>query len=376
MGGAARSRPFFSSVARRPALPPRSHRPSVRLAAACIIAAGLAAYANSFTGVFVFDDEPAILENRITSLWPLTRATAAPRDTTLSGRPVSTLTFALNDALAADARATGVSATASTSASAGRSDRFPREPWGYHAVNLSIHILAALTLFGIVRRTLTSAPLRNRFGRAANALALVIAAIWVVHPLQTGSVTYIVQRVESLMGLFYLLTLDCAIRAWEADEPTEGRTDRRPWIMASSIAACACGMGSKEVMVTAPLMVGLWDAMFGTPAVGLKPDTTAAVRLKPDTTSLWSRWPLYAGLAATWAILAVLAAGGPRTFSVGFGFPEWPWWTYLLTQAGVIVHYLRLAFVPYPLVLDYEWPPAQSLMDVAPQALFVPRWWR
>ena len=156
---------------------------------------GAAAYASSFDGIFVFDDEPSIADNpNVRSLRPLTRAMAAPPDTTVSGRPIASLTFAINYALAPGDR---------------------RDLRGYHAVNLSIHILAALALFGVARRTLVSTRMRERFGAAATPLAFATALIWLVHPLQTGSVTYIVQRVESLMGLFYLLTLYCAIRAMD-----------------------------------------------------------------------------------------------------------------------------------------------------------------
>ncbi|HEY3232961.1 MAG TPA: tetratricopeptide repeat protein [Roseiflexaceae bacterium] len=251
---------------------------------------------------------------------------AAPPDTTLSGRPIASLTFAINYALAR---------------------RDPRDLWGYHVVNLAIHILAALVLFGIVRRTLAGTRMRERFGAAATPLAFVTSLIWLVHPLHTGSVTYVVQRVESLMGLFYLLTLYCAIRSAEET----GRTSNG-WIT-GAIVACALGMATKEVMVTAPLMVLLWDWTFGSSGI----ESRRA-----------SRWPLYVGLAATWMIVAALAAAGPRVHAVGFGFPDWPWPTYLITQAGVVAHYLRLAIVPSPLVLDYEWPAAQSIVDVAPQA--------
>src|SRR5213594_3868189 len=186
---------------------------------------------------------------------------AAPPDTTLSGRPIASLTFAINYALAR---------------------RDPRDLWGYHAVNLAIHILAALVLFGIVRRTLAGIRMRERFGDAATLLAFVTALIWLVHPLQTGSVTYVVQRVESLMGLFYLLTLYCAIRAAD-DGPAEAGPYRRgpasvgsafrrtsdQWIT-GAIVACALGMATKEVMVTAPLMVLLWDWTFGSAGLGVR----------------------------------------------------------------------------------------------------------
>jgi tetratricopeptide (TPR) repeat protein len=104
-------------------------------------------------------------------------------------------------------------------------------------------------------------------------------------------------------------------------------------------------MGTKEVMATAPLMVMLWDRLF----------------VSDRTTT---RRTLYVSLAATWAILAVLVAGGYRSSAVGFGFAEWPWWRYLMTQVDVVTHYLRLAVVPDPLVLDYEWPAAASIGQV------------
>src|SRR5208337_2368430 len=89
---------------------------------------------------------------------------------------------------------------------------------GYHVTNLAIHLAAALLLFGIVRRTATtfqgSRP-EPTTPPAATPIALAVALLWAVHPLQTESVTYVVQRAESLMGLFYLLTLYCFLRGVE-----------------------------------------------------------------------------------------------------------------------------------------------------------------
>jgi tetratricopeptide (TPR) repeat protein len=308
-----------------------------------VIGLGVWTYSNSFSGVFVFDDARAIVENpNIKHLWPLTRAMAAPRDVTVSGRPVASLTLALNYALApADVRDVmnpgGPGAPPDTEA------RYRRNLWGYHALNLALHLLAALVLFGIVRRTLISEPLRERFGASSTSLACAIALIWLVHPLHTQAVTYIVQRVESLMGLFFLLTLYGAIRAAEPG-PQHG------YWMCGSVAACALGMGSKEVMVAAPIVVWLWDRLFG------------------PHDHHGHRWALYASLASTWIILALLVASDPRPNSAGIGVGGWTWWAYLRTQAGVVFHYLRLAAVPVPLVFDYDWPQTRSLAAVAPQA--------
>ena len=79
----------------------------------------------------------------------------------------------------------------------------------------------------------TTCSLRARFGHVSRWLPLAVAAIWIAHPLQTESVTYLIQRAESLMGLFYLLTVYCGIRACESLHP-------RAW-SAAAVAACALG---------------------------------------------------------------------------------------------------------------------------------------
>jgi tetratricopeptide (TPR) repeat protein len=279
-----------------------------------LIAAGLWAYHNSFHGPFFFDDAPSIPENpHIRHLWPIPETLSAPPYSTVNGRPTVCLTLALNYAFG------GLNVA------------------GYHAANLTIHLLSALVLFGIVWRTLDSETLRGRFPGAAVGLAAVIALLWELHPLQTESVTYIVQRTESLMGLFFLLTLYGTIRGAHSPRP-------RPWYLAAVIS-CALGMGSKEVMVAAPLIVLLYDRVF----------------LASSFRELWQRRAgLYVGLAATWLLLAVLVARTPHS-ATGFGMKNLTPWDYLKTEAGVILYYLRLGFWPRPLVIDYsDWPIAHS----------------
>ena len=171
------------------------------LARVAILLAVLASYASSFGGAFVFDDIPAIVDNpHVRSLLPLRESFSAPTEVTTAGRPVAAFSFAASYALAGG-----------------------YETWWYHATNVAIHAFAALALFGIVRRTLLTPPLGDRFGPSSTTLAFLVALLWAVHPLQTQAVTYLVQRVESLMGLFYLSTLYCAIRAWEETGSSAGR---------------------------------------------------------------------------------------------------------------------------------------------------------
>src|SRR5262249_8505691 len=220
-------------------------------------------------------------------------------------------------------------------------------PWGYHAFNLAIHLLAGLVLLRIVRHMLQSDRFRAAHPKPSPWLAVAVATIWMVHPLQTESVTYIIQRAESMMSLFLLLTLYCAIQSVHAARP-------RVW-QAAAVCACLCGMGSKEVMVSAPFVVLLYDRLF------LAESFKAIVR---------RRWPLYAGLAATWIVLGVLVKTPSQTKDWVY-FPGITAWSYAITQPAVIAHYLRLALWPYPLVLDYAWRPAQSLAATLPAAALV-----
>lgn len=274
-----------------------------------IVIAGLAVYANSFNGPFLFDDQEGIVENAsIRRLAAIGEVLSPPRNTTVAGRPMANLSFALNYAVG------GV------------------ETRGYHVVNLIIHICAGLILFGIIRRTLLRPRWREQYGRAATGLATAAAMLWVVHPLQTESVTYIIQRVESLMALFYLLTLYAVIRY--AERPGV----RWPVI---AVVSCALGMATKEVMVTAPIVALLYDRAF----------LAGTFR-----EALQKRWRLYAGLSATWLLLACLIAGAPRSATAGLGVKGITPLMYATTQLGVIVHYLTLSLWPHPLCLDYAWP--------------------
>jgi protein O-mannosyl-transferase len=310
--------------------------------AAVLLAAGLWAYGTSFEGAFVFDDFISVVQNpHVRTLRPVTAAMSAPPDTTLSGRPVASLSFALNYALApTEARETFEPPPAGRDEDAAP---FRRNVRAYHAVNLAIHLAAAVALFGVVRRTLLSAPLRQRFGAEAGALSLAVAHLWVVHPLHTEAVTYLVQRVESLMGLFALLALYCAIRAGDGARPLA-------W-GAAAVASYALALGSKEGAMVLPLVVIAWDRVFLT---GDAPPH-----------EVWRRrWPLYVAFATT-SLLLVFTANGVRSRSVGFWLDGWTPWTYLLTQSRVIVHYLRLAFWPSPLVLDPYWPAVRSFQEAA-----------
>jgi protein O-mannosyl-transferase len=327
-----------------------------------IVAAGAATYWNSLSGPFIWDDQVSIVTNRtIQHLWPISDTLSPPRETPVAGRPIVNLSFAINYAIGGLSEA------------------------GYHAGNIAVHIGCALLLFSIVRRTLAGLQLRS-----ADSTALVAALLWMLHPLQSEAVDYVTQRSESLMALFFLLTLYCAIRArrnhrtW--DPPSGGAVRLKPALSARpstphgttrgqagsgravegpdatydgrwqtlSVIACACGMASKESMAVAPLIVVLYDRAFEFTSI---------------REALQARKYLYAGLAATWIELGAFIWQQPRSTAGLFTAVD-PW-SYLLNQIQMLVLYLRLSVWPDALILDYGLPRALAIRDVVPTALVV-----
>jgi len=310
------------------AIVPQSSTRQHWLLVAALLIAGTLAYSNSFDGVMLLDDiiriknNPSVHEPATSGAWLGDRLR----------RPLVSLSVALNYQLDGS------------------------NPLGYHIFNLLIHLAAGLTLFGIVRRVLLLPRWASYFGTAAAPLAFLIALFWTLHPLQTASVTYIIQRCESMMGMFYLLTIYLVIRGATGDRS-------KLWYVLA-IIACLGGMLTKAVMCTAPLMVLLFDRVF------LASHFREIVK---------RRWALYVGLAFT---LLFMADGGflpnminavnklPTTASAPpKGLGGIPPIMYAATQPGVILQYLKLSIIPVGQCFDYWWPVATTASRIVPAAL-------
>ena len=304
------------------ARPPRS----VLLAALLLAAVALVTYWNGLHTPFVWDDDAAIVTNQ--SIHQITTSLDPPIETPVSGRPIVSLSLAANYAF------DGV------------------ETAGYHVVNLAVLVACALLLFGIVRRTLRR---HGGFGGSApiDGIALACALVWMAHPLLSETIDYTTQRTESMMGLFFLLTLYAAIRARAAKSSSRAILSGSPRWTAIAIASCAAGMATKESMVTAPVAVVLYDLVFEFDSPG---DALAARKI------------LYAGLAATWVELGAIMWRWPRST---VGLTTVSPWVYLLNQAQMIARYLWLSIWPRSLVVDYGLPQPLNLGAVLPQATLV-----
>ena len=279
---------------------------------ALFAAAGLALYANALDSPFIYDDIPAIVENDdIRQLWP--PGWFEPRrgsNAAVNARPVVSLSLAVNYAFA------------------------ELDPRPYRLFNLALHIGNVLLLYGVVRRTLH----RDQPDLPAGRLSVACAGLWLVHPLGSQCVNYVIQRTELLMATFYLATLYGGIRSMEGASR---------WCVAA-VVFCALGMASKEVMVSAPLILLCYDRTFvaGTFAAAWR-----------------RRRGMYCGLAATWGVLVLLQSSGPHGDTVGSVWSG-AGWNYALNQPEMVLRYLYLAFWPHPLILDYGFPGDLALSDV------------
>ena len=283
-----------------------------------VLVAALVVYARTFGVPFVFDDEHAVVQNlRIRELSPALFA---------GERPLVDLTLALNYAVG------GLHVV------------------GYHVLNLALHVACGLLLFDLARRTFR---LTHVLPGHEDDAALFAALVFVVHPLQTEAVTYVIARSELLMAVCYLATLDLVARA-------EMRPASRAASWAAAILFCALGMAAKPIMVTAPLAVW-WLARCV-----LEPPARAGLSFGGGARPVEAaprRGPLFLGLLASWLVLVVLIAER-RHPGAGFDIDLAPL-DYLRTQFGVTWHYFRLLVWPRGQTLDYDWPLAERWTEPA-----------
>jgi len=278
-------------------------------AALIILIAVVAAYSNSLTGTFLFDDGHQIAKNpNVRTLTNIPRyfvdaSVGSSSYQSLGYRPVTYSSFAINYAVS------GYS------------------PWSYHLLNLLLHALNAFLVFLLVRRVLHDTGHDDPF-----YVALFASLVFAVHPIQTGGVTYISGRASLLAALFYLAGFICFMRF------RDGTARRFVWV-ALSVLCYLLGLLSKEVAVSLPAALLAYDLIIIYPKRGWR-----ATSVKPLLA--------YAPFAA--ALVFYLAVR--RSLTGYVAAPEW--YTtplvYLMSQAKGALMYLRLLVLPINQNVDYD----------------------
>jgi tetratricopeptide (TPR) repeat protein len=303
------------------------------LALAVLVIATFTVYSNTVDSSFHLDDERAIWDNPAVFMREINweNITEAAFESRIRTRPVAHLSFAMNYFFhRLDVR-------------------------GYHVVNILIHILTGILLFYLLKATLSlPAVNKKKDTKHAAIVSYITAAVWLLHPMQTQSVTYIVQRMNSMAAMFFILSMLLYIRA----RLTASRKSR--WgLFAGCVISGILALGSKEIAATLPFFIFMYEWFF-------------LQDLRLGLTQYKRHWYLLTAAGLVFICLAFFYLGANPFKNIISSYPVYGITLFqkLLTETRVVVLYMALLFFPYPgrLNLDYDFNVSLSLL--APSTTF------
>ena len=229
--------------------------------------------------------------------------------------------------------------------------------FGYHVVNLSIHLASSLLAWKLVLLLFSTPVLLNHtFSKQKRLFAVVCGFMFVSHPVQTQAVTYITQRFASLATMFYLASLCLYIR---------GRLSNRRGVAAifflCTVGTAFAGLFTKEIVFSLPLTILLLEHSF--------------FRTKRFSFMITKKNILLFGIP--FLVICFLIPGlffifgydlsdiGRTTVSDRFSDPPLTSSLYFLTQFRVIITYVRLLFLPLNQSLEYDFPASLSFFELS-----------
>jgi tetratricopeptide (TPR) repeat protein len=297
----------------------------------------LLCYANTFSSPFLFDDYNFIVKNnpklQIDEL-SFSKLKEATIESTGKKRPLATISLAINYYF---------SGTDTTS---------------YHLINIVIHILTGIFLFFLFRITLALTETRKGENttlvfptKTHYWVAFIAVLIWLLHPLQTNAVTYIVQRMTSMAALFFILSLLCYVKG-RILVSTKASAVRIGTLMGGCAVFGLCAVASKENAATLPIFILLYEWFFF-----------------QDLKSINKKYVVIGTIAVVFlfVMISLLFLGANPVHRIMSGYGRWDFTMTerLLTQFRVIAYYLTLIVFPHPgrLTIDYNYPMSFSLFD-------------
>jgi tetratricopeptide (TPR) repeat protein len=285
-----------------------------------IVILGMLIYSNSFDCAFQFDDKHNILDNdairslsNFKQMWDINHS-----------RFLAFYSFAINFHYG------------------------QYNVWGYHFVNMLIHVINATLVFWIVRLLFKSPTLKNHsLAQHQSSIALITALLFVSHPLATGAVTYIVQRMASMVAMFYFLSIAFYLK---------GRlnTGKSAYVyFAGAFTSFLFAILTKENAYTIPIAILLLEVFFF---------STKKISINfSDKKIIGSLIAIVAFIIFTITSfsLSIFNPLPPSTFNTTTITST----NYFFTQLSVIVKYIQLLILPINQNLDYDFPIANSIME-------------
>ncbi|MEQ1626612.1 MAG: hypothetical protein ABL965_04405 [Nitrospira sp.] len=271
-----------------------------------LLLAGLT-YVTAFSGDFHFDDRPTILANSHLDRWEIF---ASHLDHMV--RPVLYATYFVDRRL------------------------FETSPAGYHLLNVLLHLGSGALVYRILMRTVTE---------ETRLVPVWTALLFLIHPIQTETVTYISGRTSGLMAFWYLLALFLYIKA---SEDTSGHLIRRRYRV-GSLLCFILSVASKEPAATFPLALLLWDVVVRRLRGS---DLRAAI--------ISDHMPFWLGVL----VAGVLAWQHPRYADLAqFSLNIRPLWENALSELHAASYALLLFICPWQLNFDHDLPLFHSLLQ-------------
>jgi tetratricopeptide (TPR) repeat protein len=292
------------------------------LGLAIVILLGIIIYSNSFNCSFHFDDQNNIIDNKIIRNLSDVKAIWNYSQT----RFVAYYTFAVNYHF----------------------DKL--NVWGYHLVNLGIHLINSLLVWWLTMLIFTSPSLKeNSITRHKNLIAFFTALLFVSHPLATQSVTYIVQRMASLAATFYFLSLALYIKGRIL---SKGNFFKYLLFLGSLISG-VLALLTKENAFTLPFTIVLLEIFF--------------LQIKNISINFKDSKVIVSVLVLICFLVAVLSAFSLSIFKTIYPGEFYKYTVtsvnYLLTQFSVIIKYIQLLFLPINQNLDYDYRISNSFFE-------------
>lgn len=227
------------------------------------------------------------------------------------------------------------------------------DPSPYRLVNVLIHITNALLIYLIVAVMIRLSKPENDEGGLLGqwGIPFMAALVFLTHPLATQSVSYITQRFSSLAAFFYVLAAYLYLEARAILEEGPQRSTPAYMLLAGGVLAALLGMKTKEICFTLPFALLALDLLFFPRSslgnrryLALAPFFLAAFVIPLS---------LY---GPEWGVLPISHGGisEMQRKEKLFDLENRSGYEYLLTQFRVVVTYLRLMVVPYPLKVVYD----------------------
>ena len=290
----------------------------------CLLLVVIAGYFGTLDHSFHFDDKGNIWNNHFIQISniSISELKSAAFDSLNHDRPVANISFALNYYF------------------------HGLEVKGYHIVNIVVHLLAGIMLFYFVKTTLDIPLVRKKYGEPG-VIPLFTSLIWLAHPLHIQSVTYIVQRMNSMAAMFFIMAMLFYVKGRLTPEKV-----KKVLFFAISFIAGLLAVGTKQNTATLPLFIFLYEWYF-----------FQDLRLKFSRQQLF--WIAAIGCLFVFVLYLFLGSSPLNRLFPSYADRPFSMAERVLTQPRVVLHYISLIFYPEPgrLNLDYDFPLSYSLVS-------------